>query len=387
MKITFLAHSLDHIGGITRATLTTASALAARHHHVEIAAMFRKRLRPIFTIDPRVRVVSLTDDVADPAPPDRGLAGLPSLVYPTGDTFYGDVYNRLTDTRIADFLHGCDSDVIVGTTPGINVYLARFAPPDAVTVAQEHMFYEHHETSLRAELSAAYREVGAVVTVSEHDADNHRRALPHLAHKIICIPNSVPGTEPNPSAVDTKTIVAAGRLEEQKNFPMLLNAFAQVHRSHPDWRLRIYGDGSHAGRLRAHIAHLGLTAHAELAGPRCRMEAEWSKGQIAAVTSDFESFGLTVVEAMQCGLPVVSTACRYGPPEIIDHGVDGLLTPVGDTDAFAAALCHLIGDRAMRERMARACRAKARKYRPAEIVNGYERLFQRLRATEYLSAA
>lgn len=62
-------------------------------------------------------------------------------------------------------------------------------------------------------------------------------------------------------------------------------------------------------------------------GAHSPIETEWAKGSIAAVSSDAESFGMTLVEAMHCGVPVVSTDCRYGPGEIIANGKDGLLSP------------------------------------------------------------
>src|SRR5690606_20589458 len=143
-------------------------------HRVRIAVMFRHSRRPRFNVDPRVTVSALVDEVSEGDPRrskrDDALRGRRSRIYPRGDTFYGDAYTELVDTRLARFLADCDADVVVGTTPGLNVCLAALAPHSAVTVAQEHMFYEHHEPSLRAELSRAYERMDAVVTLTQRDA-------------------------------------------------------------------------------------------------------------------------------------------------------------------------------------------------------------------------
>ncbi|OEU96458.1 glycosyl transferase, partial [Streptomyces abyssalis] len=87
---------------------------------------------------------------------------------------------------------------------------------------------------------------------------------------------------------------------------------------------RIYGSGREREKLRLLIDELGLYNHVFLMGPAHPIEAEWAKGAIGAVTSSLESFGMTIVEAMRCGLPVVATDCPHGPGEIIRDGVDGL---------------------------------------------------------------
>lgn len=94
-----------------------------------------------------------------------------------------------------------------------------------------------------------------------------------------------------------------------------------------------------------------------------------------APTSDAESFGLTLVEAMRCGLPVVSTDCPLGPAEIIRDGVDGRLVPVGDRQALAAALLGLVDDEEARRRMGEAARQAAQRCDPARIAASYRRLF------------
>ncbi|WP_244409143.1 glycosyltransferase [Stackebrandtia nassauensis] len=373
---------MDHVGGTIRATLNTASTLADLGHEVEIVNVFRYRGTPHFTPDPRVGIRHLVDRTARSpwtltGVADRLRSRRGSRVYPAGDTRAGE-FNRLTDKRVAEFLGDCGSDVIVGTRPGLNVYVARFSPRSAVTVAQEHLFYDHHKPRLRDAMSREYSSLDAMVTVSEADANNYRRHMPHLASRIRFIPNSIQPTPLPPSVVDSKVIVAAGRIARPKRFDMLLRIFARVHRRHPDWSLRIYGTGRHLKAIRDLVTDLDLGDAVSLMGQVTPLDAEWVKGSIAVVTSKYESFGLTLVEAMDCGLPVVSTACDYGPPEIVDHEVDGLLSPVKDEDAVTENLCRLIEDDSLRKRMSANALRKARKYFPSEIGARYEALFHSL---------
>jgi len=113
-------------------------------------------------------------------------------------------------------------------------------------------------------------------------------------------------------------------------------------------------------------------------GPAHPIEAEWAKGSIGAVTSSLESFGMTIVEAMRCGLPVVATDCPHGPGEIIRSGSDGLLVPSGDVEGIAGALLKLMNDDALRQRMGRAALVSSARFDPAHVGARYEDLMTAL---------
>lgn len=108
------------------------------------------------------------------------------------------------------------------------------------------------------------------------------------------------------------------------------------------------------------------------------LEPEWAKGSIAVSTSDQESFGMTIVEAMRCGLPVVSTDCPVGPREIIEDGVDGRLVRPGDADGIAAALLALADDAELRRRMGEAALANSARFDPARIAERHLDLYRDL---------
>lgn len=205
--------------------------------------------------------------------------------------------------------------------------------------------------------------------------------MPLPGVRVLAVPNIVPAPDGPPSEGTAKVIAAAGRLVRGKRFDLLIEAFSAVAAKHPDWHLRIHGGGAERERLQGLIDGLGLGRQAELTGPRSPIEAEFAKASIVASASDAESFGMTLVEAMRCGVPVVSTDCPLGPAEIIDSGRDGLLVPRGDGQALAGALLELIEAPERRREMAGAARQSAHRYDPQPIAERYALLFQELHST------
>ncbi|MGY1436079.1 glycosyltransferase family 4 protein [Streptomyces reniochalinae] len=387
MKIVFLLDNAYGIGGTIRSTVNLSGALADRHQ-VEVVSLRRSRQEPALSFDPRVRLTSLIDlrrsspayDGDDPAYHQR------SERFTEGhDHFERGISTRLGDLRIKALLENLDADVVIGTRPKINDYLAAYGTRRYVRIGQEHLTHRMHSDHIRTHQDAALAHLDGFVTVSYADAAAYRAALPDVRARIVCVPNAVPPADVEPSDGQAKLIVAAGRLIKVKRYDRLLRAFALVADKHPDWSLRLYGRGPQRDALRRTLDGLGLSDRAFMMGAHSPIETEWAKGSIAAVSSDGESFGMTLVEAMHCGVPVVSTDCPYGPGEIIANGRDGLLAPLGENEdtnvhAYADALLHLVEDPALRTRMGHAAREKAARYSPRRIAGEYEELMEGLLA-------
>ncbi|MGA5218858.1 glycosyltransferase family 4 protein [Streptomyces cinereoruber] len=378
MRISFLLHNGYHYGGTIRTTYTLAEELAERHE-VEIVSVFRHRDRPLLDLPAGVTLRHLVDLRKDGPGYDGEHPDFhrPARVFPRGDGRWKQ-YSALTDARIGEHLRGVEADVLVATRPGLNVHLARQARRGPVLIGQEHLTLDGHAYRLRRDIAHEYALLDAVTTVTEADARAYRKlGLPGV--RIEAVPNSVPAPALPPADPAAKTVVAAGRLTRVKRYDVLIEAFARVAGDHPDWKLRIYGSGDAVQNLRAPLARLieerGLKERAFLMGSVTPLEPEWVKGSIAAVTSQRESFGMTIVEAMRCGLPVVSTDCPNGPREIIEDGVDGRLVPVDDVAAVAGALRELIEDDELRAKTARAALAASERFDPARIAARHEALW------------
>lgn len=374
MKISFLINNIYGIGGTNRTVINLAEALCV-HHDVEIVSVFRRTTATKFQISPRITVRALVD--LRPGSADKGAAGSdePSEVVPRQEEFYAQ-YSRFTDTRIIRDLQKTSADVVVGTRPSLNLFIAAHTRDGALRVAQEHMTHLAIPPAVRAEMARVYPRLDAITTVTDADARSFMENTPIPGIPVVGIPNSVPEPAVAPSDCSHKVVVSAGRMHQIKRYDLLIRAFGHLAQDFPDWQLRIYGDGGEAGKLRALVTELGLNGQVLLMGGFSPIESEWAKGSIAAVTSSAESFGMTLVEAMRCGLPVVSTDCPVGPREILRHGEDGFLVPNGEVDGIVGGLRRLMADEPARRAMGAAALRNATRFDPAAVADRYVELFE-----------
>jgi glycosyltransferase involved in cell wall biosynthesis len=380
VKILFLINNAFGIGGTIQTTFNLGGALAARGHDVEVLSTVRGRETPQLWADPRIRLMALTETRESHPDYEKDAPGRdrPAALYP-GTDYRAGTYNEYVEERYRRYLRASDADVVIATRPGLIVYAAQLAPSHMIRIGQEHLTRDRHKKALRRLMPQHLRRLDAFVTVSARDADDYRRHL-RLGHtRLLFIPNSVPAPRVPPTNGRAKLVIAAGRLVGSKRYDVLLRAFARVAAERPDWQLRLYGDGEQRDNLRALVDELGLHNNVRMMGSYSPIETEWAKASIAAVSADQEPFGMTLVEAMRAGLPVVSTDAPHGPREIITEGVDGLLTPVGDPEALGAALLRVINDDDKRREMSAAALANSRRYDPEPIAEQYEKLFEELK--------
>ena len=155
-------------------------------------------------------------------------------------------------------------------------------------------------------------------------------------------------------------VVYSGRIVDFKNQSMLLRAFIRVHKAYPDMELRLYGGDSGDGTweiLEKIISDNNAAEYIKLLGASGNLEQELSKGRLFAFSSDEEGLPNSVIEAMALGLPVVSTDCPCGGPRtIIENEINGLLVPVGDEKAMAAAMVRLIENPDFAEKLGKKAR-------------------------------
>ena len=214
-----------------------------------------------------------------------------------------------------------------------------------------------------------------LIALTEGDAACWR----HYVRQVEVVPNPVSFYVDHLDALSRQPgrIISVGRLQEPKRFDVLIDAFALIAQRFPDWSVDIYGDGEFRERLGRQIHQHGLASRVSLRMPTSDIRSAYEHSQLFVMSSDFEGFGLVLVEAMACGLPVISTDCPYGPAEIVEDGVTGLLCKM-DAHDMADKLSWLITHEQERVEMGRRAHQAAARYRQTVVMQQWEQVYLRL---------
>lgn len=220
-------------------------------------------------------------------------------------------------------------------------------------------------------LVSKLRKLDSFVVLTEED----KSAWPELRN-IYVISDPLSFIPTQYSSLTEKRIIAVGRYAYQKGFDLLLQAWAKIEKQFPDWDIAIFGDGN-CEPYKQQLEELGVDpSRCHLNGPTADIQKEYVNSSVFAFSSRFEGFGMVLVEAMACGLPVVSFACPCGPKDIIKDGEDGLLVENGNVEAFAGSLSQLMQNPSLCQSMATAGKANVQRFYMNHIAMRWKNLFE-----------
>ena len=198
--------------------------------------------------------------------------------------------------------------------------------------------------------------------------------------------NKIKISDPLPFLIDEnssllcKRIISIGRFDYEKGNDLLLQVWKKVEKQMPDWQLDIYGNGNREPYL-LQMRQLEIdSSRCHLYEPINDVKKEYLNSSVFVLPSRYEGFGLVLIEAMACGVPVVSFDCENGPRSIITNGADGFLIPTFDIDAFADKLLLLMRDENLRRQMGEKAQKSAAKYDIDSIGLQWKQLFDELMA-------
>lgn len=268
--------------------------------------------------------------------------------------------NRHRVAVLSAALRELNPDVVVSLTDKTNVLAilatGRVGVP---VVVSERIDPRHHPIGLSWEMLRrwTYRQAAAIVVQTQAVAEWARRVAPRVPVHVI--PNAVRRpprwvSERRRARPPGQRVVAIGRLERQKGFDLLLQAFGAVRKVHPAAELRIVGEGSERRRLEHLTDRLGLARHVQYAGWVPDVWDVLADADVFVLSSRYEGFPNALLEAMACGVACVAFDCPSGPGEIIRQQVDGLLVPAGAAQELATAVARLLADESLRRRLGAA---------------------------------
>lgn len=388
MKISFLLTTIDSAAGTERAIITQANSLVSAGHDVQIYSVYRTTGSPAFPLDPKVRVTywvdknTLEDLSGTSKSGDSANYGVkPSRLIPV---IWDDQFSLLTDRISSRALPSIKCDIMVTTTPALGLLAGDYLAPEIVVIAQE-----HRATMRRGKgfipLALASQHIDCIVSLTEASTEWIAGELENSGVRLETIPNVLPDMFRPQSTTQEKTVIAAGRLAPGKQFGQLIDAFSRVHDEHPDWKLRIYGEGPLEENLKNQVVRLDLTDVVEIVPPVKKLELEWPKGSILALTSRMEGLPLVIMEAAGAGVPTISYDCLTGPAELINDGKSGILVPLNNVASMAHALSKLMSNDKLRLEMGQAAKREIRQYSPTKISAEWHNLYSELHSEAQLT--
>ena len=195
---------------------------------------------------------------------------------------------------------------------------------------------------------------------------------------VIAIPNPISFETSQTSPLTEKRVLLVGRYAYQKGIDLLLKAWAIVEKECPDWQLAVYGAGEREPyeKIKDDLGIDPIRCH--LNGNTSKIQYEYLNSSLFVISSRFEGLSMAMLEALSCGLPVVSFACPCGPQDVIEDGINGFLVPKEDIQALAKSMIQVMKSPNMIHSMGHAAKRRSEDFKMDVIANRWKQLFESL---------
>lgn len=317
-KICFLIGNIDHSGGTERVTNLIANDLSKKGYKIYILSLFGNE-NPFFKLDENIRVYSL---------------------YSKKISLKKNLLQTIWKIRSFSTENELDTLIVVDSISCV------FTIPALFGLKIKHICWEHF--NFNVDLGVSFRRLGRklaakycdyIVTLTNRDKELWMHRLSNIKAGIVPIPNPTPyeNTENLPN-LESKIILAVGRLTHQKGFDFLIDAWAKVCKTNSDWILRIIGDGEDEKKLKQQAKNLGIYNRIEFIAATKNINKYYETASFYCMSSRFEGLPMVLLEAQAFGLPIVAFDCDTGPSEIITNNINGYLCNQNNCEDLTSAL-------------------------------------------------
>jgi glycosyltransferase involved in cell wall biosynthesis len=366
MNIVLLVSSMGG-GGAERVASTLVNAWAKRGDTVTLVVTYSGRGQCFYPLADNVRLLYLADLAGAKR---RGLRGYAA---------------RFTALRA--FIRQQSPDVVVSFLTNVNVTAILATRGLHVPV----IACEHNDPSAdgrsvfwRMACRLVYPHADLVTVLTENVLAPFGQMVPRMP-RVAVMPNPLPDALfelrlARAPQDGRKRLISVGRLHEQKQYGVLIAAFAALADVFTEWDLWIWGDGPERAKLEMQISDRGLSGRVFLPGKTDAPWEEMAGAEIFALSSRFEGLPMALMEAMGLGVAAIAFDCRSGPRELMRGGSDGILVPAGDVDAMVQGLRQLIADDALRAELGRKAAHSIRsRYSLRVVLMLWDALFEQVR--------
>jgi len=358
MKLMFVIHSLERMGGAEKVLVMLANHFASSGHTVSILVLSDQQ--PIFDLHPDIKMIFYHASGKH----GGSIGGM------TGQIRF--IYNSLSFEK---------PDVAIAFIAASNILTTIAAKLAKVPVIiSEHTNYERALTDTRGALSAkiwrglrrvVYPWADHLMILTQKDEDKY----PYV-RALSVQPNPLVLSQKHTDLKREKIILGVGRLSHVKGFDMLIDAFSKIDA--PGWRLIITGEGEERNRLEAMIQEYRLEDRVVLPGFVKDMEYYYKKASVFVLSSRAEGFPGALCEAMGYGCAAIAFDCPTGPGEIIHDGVDGILVEAENVDTLREQIALLIQNEQKRKMLGENARQISERLDIKTIASQWEQTISKI---------
>lgn len=336
MKILFVINSLKSKSGTERVAIELANRLSVMASY-DVTLLNRESIKTntAYPVSDHVKVIALSG----------------------GNVF--QFYNKLKK-HVSSYSY----DIVIVHNMGKLSLLCACIPQIKKLVSLEHVSFISRPKIVQLLSRLVYKKIDQVVTLTSID----KSFFSNFHDNVLVIPNFSPFPIVEQININSKKIVAIGRLTDQKNYLHLLQAWEKIYQDIPDWQLNIYGEGEHETLLNEYIQS-NVIGNVYLKGATSDIKSVYEKSSFFVMSSKYEGLPMVLIEAQSFGLPIISYDCPNGPSDIIDDKYNGFLVENQSIDLLAEKILELANSPDKLQKFSQNSLVNAQNYQPKKILN------------------
>lgn len=376
MKIIYCTHSLCNPGGMERVLVNKVTYLVEKlHWDVSIVTTDQKERAVFYPLPKGVRMTDLGINYSDD-----------NAKHPMGKIFGYLLKRRTHRKRLTELLMREKADIVVSLYPSESSFIPKIKDGSKKVLELHYCKFfrlQYGRSGLLGLIDRwrtkqderIVRRFDKFVVLTKEDK-GYWGNLPNME----VIPNAAKFISNTYSDILRHRVIAVGRMDYQKGFDRLICAWEiiQQHEQFKDWHLDIFGQGEWRDMLQQMIDERGLGASVALNAPTKSIGREYADSAMLVMSSNYEGFPMVMIEAMACGLPVVSFDFKCGPKDIINNNENGILVHNGDIQGLADAMMRLMEDENLRKRMSEEAKKVVDTYSEETVMKQWTKLFESL---------